>query len=159
MTDQGGPDQGIRQLSIYNDYNNADHNDPVRFIRAFVFRNRDLTADDLGRTITFSVDAKRGNINDPTDPTCPCDSKAALFIKVLDQLSGQFFLLGEDQVDMTNISTDWGRYSVSIDILDDQALVGQLLQIGFSSDAGSFQPSGIIYDNLEVSSSRTVPAP
>ena len=59
---QGGLDQGEQQLVIISDYNNADQATGRR-IEANTFRERTITASDVGNTIVFSFDAKRGNIN------------------------------------------------------------------------------------------------
>jgi hypothetical protein len=60
---QGGVDQGANQLSIYSDYANQDHAIGRR-IEANTFQERTITAADVGTTIIFNFDAKRGNIND-----------------------------------------------------------------------------------------------
>ena len=39
----------------------------------------------------------------------------------------------------------------------DAGLVGQLLQVGFSSTATLYQPSGNFYDNVEVASASEAP--
>jgi hypothetical protein len=61
--DQGGVDQGDQVLVIISDYNNADQAIGRR-IEANTFRERTITAADLGGTFIFSFDAKRGNINE-----------------------------------------------------------------------------------------------
>ncbi len=60
---QGGPDQGEQQLVIISDYNNQDQATGRR-IEANTFQERTITAADVGNTIVFSFDAKRGNINE-----------------------------------------------------------------------------------------------
>lgn len=60
---QGGVDQGDQVLVIISDYNNQDQSLGLR-IEANTFRERTITAADIGDTITFSFDAKRGNINE-----------------------------------------------------------------------------------------------
>ncbi|MGB8221226.1 MAG: hypothetical protein WCF10_01505, partial [Polyangiales bacterium] len=60
---EGGVDQGNQVLVIISDYNNADQGIGLR-IEANTFRERTITAADMGNTITFSFDAKRGNINE-----------------------------------------------------------------------------------------------
>jgi hypothetical protein len=62
-TGQGGTEQGANQLSIYSDYANQDHGDGL-FIEANTFQERTISAADVGTTIIFSFDAKRGNINE-----------------------------------------------------------------------------------------------
>ena len=60
---QGGVEQGDQVLVIISDYNNPDQGIGRR-IEANTFRERTITAADLGSTLTFNFDAKRGNINE-----------------------------------------------------------------------------------------------
>jgi len=146
VTGQGGLEQGSNQLSIYSDYNNSDHANG-NVVESIVFRERTLTAADVGRTIRFSFDAKRGNINDSGDPLCPCSSTATAFIKTLDPSAG-FATTNLVEENTTALPDTWTRYSISLRI--DAGLVGQLLQVGFSTRATLYQPSGNFYDNVEV---------
>lgn len=150
---QGGAEQGVQQLSIYNDYNNQDHAKGYR-IESNVFRERRITVADVGTTLTFAFDAKRGNVNDPTDPLCPCTSTAIAFIKTLNPAAG-FATTNFVQVDTATIPEFWNRYSISLPI--DAGLANQLLQVGFSTTATLFQPSNVFYDNVEVSAVPTAP--
>ncbi|MBT8469347.1 MAG: hypothetical protein KJN97_11425, partial [Deltaproteobacteria bacterium] len=61
--DQGGVAQGDQVLVIISDYNNADQGTGLR-IEANTFRERTITSAELGDTLVFSFDAKRGNINE-----------------------------------------------------------------------------------------------
>ena len=142
---QGGPDQGDQQLSIYNDYNNVDHAVGNR-IEANVFQERMVGEADVGETITFSFDAKLGNIEGA--------STAQAFIKILDQNAG-FSQTGGDSVDLTNTPVDWTGYTLSVTIQPSQ--VGQIFQFGFLTVASNFEGSGIFYDNLELSGAATGP--
>jgi len=107
--------------------------------------------DDVGKTFTFSFDAKRGNINDPADPVCsttpnpPCDSTALAFIRTVDPDAG-FAVTNDITRDTTNLPVEWMGYSIEITI--DARLVGQLLQFGFSATASNDEPSGNFYDNI-----------
>jgi len=152
-TGQGGPDQGEQQLSIYSDYNNQDHAKGY-LIESNVFRERGITADDVGNTITFSFDAKRGNINDPADPLCPCTSMAFAFIKTLNP-AANYATTNFVKEETTAIPETWGRYTLTLAI--DAGLVNQRLQVGFYTNATLFQPSAVFYDNLLVSSLETMP--
>jgi exo-beta-1,3-glucanase (GH17 family) len=154
---EGGPDQGARQLSIYNDYNNGDHANG-NIIEAIVFRERTIEASDVGTTIVFTFDAKRGNINSPTDPKCipgdplaspnlPCDTTASAFLKTIDTSAGGATTNALFE-DMTNLPDAWGTFTISLPIV--QELLGQVLQIGFQSRATDFEPSGIFYDNITL---------
>jgi len=152
-TGQGGPEQGDQQLSIYDDYNNADHAKGY-LIESNVFRERRITADDVGNTLTFRFDAKRGNINDPADLLCPCTSTAFAFIKTLNPASG-FATTNLVREETTAISDTWSGYTLTLAI--DAGLVNQLLQVGFQANATLYQPSAVFYDNLVVSSLPTSP--
>jgi len=65
--DQGGVEQGDQQLVIISDYNNADQG-AGRRIEANTFRERNIGAADIGKTLVFSFDANRGNINEGCPP-------------------------------------------------------------------------------------------
>ncbi len=138
VSGEGGPPQGQQQLSVYNDYNNADHGNGL-LIEANVFQESTIGAADIGSTWTFSYDAKLGNIEG--------DSTAVAFIKTLDPNNG-FALTNFVTIDMTNTPVDWTGYSMDLAI--DGSLEGQLFQFGFFSVASNFEGSGIFYDNINV---------
>lgn len=141
---QGGAEQGLQQLVVYSDYNNGDHNNG-NLIEANVFRERTIVAGDAGRTLTFAFDAKKGNITGATT--------AIAFIKVLKQSDLSYATLAFPTVNTTNLPTTWGGYSVTVDITP--AMVGELIQFGFSSTATNYEPSGVFYDNIVVSTLTT----
>ena len=143
VTDQGGAEQGMQQLSVFNDYNNVDHANGA-YIEANVFQEQTVTADDLG-TWYFNFDGKMGNLEGSTT--------AVAFIKTLDPNAG-WATTNFITVDMTAASADWTNYQISIDV--DAGLVGQVLQIGFSSTATGYEGSGIYYDNVIFALEGTV---
>jgi len=102
-------------------------------------------AGDIGDTWTFDFQAKLGNLAGA--------STALAFIKTLDPNAG-YAMTNFITADMTNISTDWGAYSLSIFV--DAALDGQILQIGFMNTATNYEPSGVFYDEIEFYSDGTV---
>ena len=153
VLNQGGAEQGDQQLSIYSDYNSTEHANG-NLVEANVFRERAMVAADVGRTLSFSFDAKRGNINNPADPLCPCSTTALAFIKTIDP-EASFATTNLVTLDTTALSETWDRYEISLPI--DAGLVGQLLQVGFSTTATRFQPSANFYDNIEVGSVPTLP--
>lgn len=135
---QGGPEQGEQQMVVYNDYNNGNHGDGSNaIIEANVFQEQVIGAADVGNTMRFEFDAKRGNI----EPV----SMAAAFIKVLNPATGYSLTIGL-QEPMTDIPDTWDSYK--IDIYIDPSYVGQILQFGFVSYASRYEGSGIFYDNL-----------
>ena len=147
---EGGPNQGAQQLVVYNDYNccspDQGHFNGTDRVASSVFQQpftaaNPISADDVGETLVFSFDAKRGNINDPTG-----SSTALAFIQTLDPGFTQTNFV---QIDMTNLPAGtWDRYSISLTI--DAGLVGQYLEFGFLSTASNFEPSGVFYDNVLV---------
>lgn len=138
-TGQGGPSQGLNQLSVYNDYNNVGEHTAGNLVEANVFRDIGIIeASNVGQTWTMSYDAKQGNLVAPTTATA--------FIKVLDQPS--FGLVAIDSVDTSALGTSWTGGSVSITI--DAGMIGDLLQIGFTNTTTNFTPSGNFYDNINV---------
>lgn len=145
---EGGVDQGNQQLSVYNDYNNTSHGDG-NLVEAFVFTDVGLidASDAATGSLTFSFDTKVGNLIDPTT--------ALAFIKVLKTSDGSNFTLGENSIDTTTLgAAGWAGGSLSLAI--DAGMIGETLQIGFTSTATNFNASGVFYDNLNVSA---VPVP
>lgn len=135
VADQGGAEQGMQQLSVFSDYNNVDHGVGY-WIEANVFQEQTIVADDEG-TYFFDFQAKMGNLEG--------DTTALAFIKTLDPANG-YATTNFITADMTSTPDVWTGYQLSIVV--DGALVGQLLQIGFSSTATGYQGSGVFYDNV-----------
>jgi len=132
----GGPSQGTQQLVVFSDYNNTDH--AIGFlIESNVFQEQTIGAGDVGKTMSFSFDAKKGDIAG--------SSTALAFIKTLDPNAG-FALTNFITIDTTSIPITWGTYSLSIFI--DASLNGQLLQFGFLNNASNYESSGVLYDNV-----------
>ncbi|MFW2405242.1 MAG: glycoside hydrolase family 16 protein, partial [Gammaproteobacteria bacterium] len=147
---------GTQCLNAFSDYNNQDHGPSGACspnscaINTNVLKDlRDLsnpiTAADIGLCWTFSGDYKApgaGGIGGATT--------ANAFITTLDP-NDNFAATNVDRFDTTAASnTEFARFSVDVDTAD-SALIGQLLQIGFNTTATNFEPSGVYYDNLEVS--------
>ena len=150
VTGEGGPDQGAQQLRVYSDYNccdepNQGHFNGTDIVVSSVYQepldaDNPIADDHVGKTLEFSFDAKRGDINDPEG-----SSTALAFIQTIDPSAG-FSQTNFVTVDMTNVGTTWERYSISLAI--DESLVGQMLEYGFMSTASNFEPSGVLYDNI-----------
>jgi len=149
---EGGPAQGSQYLNAYSDYNccgNPDqgHRNGTDVVEAIVFQ--EFTIDGIvdATTWIFSFDVKNPSIdgcNAPNDGTA--QARCVAFIKTLDPSAG-FSVTNLIEFDASNASSDeWARQSLMIDI--NEALAGQLLQIGFSSTASNFQNTGVFYDNL-----------
>ena len=136
-SNEGGPDQGAQQLVVFSDYNNGDHA-VGHLIEANVFREYVITAEDVGRPLIFSFDAKMGDLAAPTTATA--------FIKIINTTT--WFLDDADYLDLTNIPNTWGTYQVSMTI--DSSWVGNLFQIGFMNYTSNYTPSGVVYDNIRL---------
>ena len=133
---EGGVDQGEQQLVTFSDYQNADHNIGNR-LETSVFQNQTIGAADIGSTYDFTFDAKMGDLIAP--------STAFAFIKTLDPNAG-FATTNLFSIDTTALPATWDSYTLSLSV--DESLVGQLLQIGFTTTAANFDASGVVYDNL-----------
>ncbi len=136
-------DPGTQQLSVYSDYDccspDSGHFQPIGLgvVQTNVFQEQTVASCNIGQTWTFTFDAKRGNLGGA--------STATAFLKVLDPFSG-FSTTVEATEDMTVTSdTDWTTYTLDVTIGD---WAGQLVQFGFQTEAGSFEPSGVFYDNV-----------
>ncbi|MEL7450885.1 MAG: hypothetical protein AAFN78_16850 [Pseudomonadota bacterium] len=152
-TDQGGPDQGANQLVVYGDYNNTDHADSTAVLTAVVFNSVGmLELSDVGKTYTFSFDVKQGNIADP--------SFADAFINIQKTSDGSFDSLAYTSAEVEYVGTLWTRLALSITI--EESFVGETFTIGFQNTTfgvgpkNDFNPTGMVYDNLNVSA---VPLP
>ena len=152
IVDEGGAAQGSKQLSVFSDYNPwSPFSAAGTEIQAFVYRDVGLVdISDVGTTLTFSFDAKLGNLAAP--------SQADAFIKVLDSIGGTYNEFVNVSFDSdAGLTTDWSTQSVSF--LVDASLVGQLIQIGFTNTATDYGSSAVIYDNLNVGEVSAVPVP
>lgn len=142
---QGGAEQGAQQLSVYSDYNNADHA-AGNLVESNVFRERTIDPTNVGRTWIFEFDAKLGNLSGA--------SSAVAFIKTLNPSQG-YALTNFLTVDMTTIPTTWSRYAIPIAI--DPTLSGQILQFGFASTATHYENCGVFYDNIVFHDAMSTP--
>jgi hypothetical protein len=156
VTDQGGPEQGSRQLSVFSDYqccqSDQGHFNGTDLVESNIFREWTIGgADDpfpsLGTTVTVNFDAKRGNIEGSTTTIA--------FLKTLDPNAG-FATTNFVLVDTTNTPDTWNGYMMTLD-LTDPLLQGQLLQVGFNSTTSNFEGSGIFYDNIAISATPAAP--
>jgi hypothetical protein len=144
---EGGDEQGDQQLTVFSDYENADHANG-NWVESNVYQEQTIGPDDVDLIWGFAFQAKRGNIEGA--------STAVAFIKTLDPANG-YATTNFITVDMTDIPTTWNGYA--LDIAIDESLVGQLLQIGFACTATDYEGSGVFYDNVrwEVIGAVAVP--
>ncbi len=135
-TGEGGVDQGLQQLAVFSDYENADHANG-NTVEANVFQDQTISAADVGTVWKFDFNAKLGNLTG--------SSTAFAFIKTLDPTAG-YATTNLITVDMTTAPIDWAGFSLSLPI--DAGLENQLIQFGFSSSATLYESSGVFYDNI-----------
>ena len=149
---EGGAAQGNQQLSVYNDYNNPEHGSGNNnTVEAFVFTDVGILGlDDVGTTINFSFDTKVGNLASPTT--------ALAYMSVLKTSDSSFFTLGTTELDTTSLGAG-GWNGGTLSLLIDSGMVGETLQIGFTSTATNFDASGVFYDNINVGAASVVPVP
>ena len=139
---QGGPNQGAQVLSVYNDYNNFDHqNGSNNVIEANVFQEQSIAPGDVGTTWRFRFDVKPSDVLGPQAP-----STALAFIKTLDPNAG-FALTNFLTVDTAVFPSLW-QEGVAIDLGIDAGLSGQILQFGFLNTASNSAPTAVFYDNV-----------
>jgi hypothetical protein len=143
---QGGPLQGVQQLSVYSDYNNTGAHSAGQQVESNVYHEQTIALGDVGGVWTFQFDAKLGNLVSP--------STAVAFLKTLDPAAG-YALTNFITVNMTAIPATWNTYSISIP-LNNTLLAGQLMQFGFANTATHSVSSGVFYDNVVWSRTGTV---
>jgi len=156
VSGEGDTAQGANQLSIFNDYNGWSPFTAAgdQTVQTFTYRDIGGTAEagDVGKTFRFSFDAKQGNIGGGNGT-----GTAFAFLKVLKSSDNSFNTLFEGQVDTTSIGSNWtGGF---IDVTIDVGMVGELFQMGFSTTAVEWDPSGVFYDNLSFAEAGDEPGP
>jgi beta-glucanase (GH16 family) len=137
----GGDAQGAQQVSLFSDYNNQDHGNGFT-IDVVTFQEFEVTDTDTGTyRLTFDVRA-------PDEFAIAPPSTASAFIQTLDPNSG-FITTANVNIDLSGItSTDWTTMTLELDI-DGTAQTGQLLQFGFSNQATNFDPTALLFDNID----------
>lgn len=135
-TSISGAPVGDGGIVTFSDYNNGDHG-VGNLIETNVFQEQIVGAGDVGKTATFSFVAAPGDLGG--------SSTALAFIKTLDPGAG-FALTNFLTFDTTSLPV--GNTSGSLSLPIDGSLPGQIFQFGFLTEATSFEPSGVNYDNI-----------
>ena len=144
-TKQGGAEQAARQLVVFSNYDSAffgifQHAQGQQ-LEVSVFQEFPLAAASAG-TYTFTFDAKL-----PPDGAVASPSTAIAFVKVLDPNNG-FQPFGPVRTSNSNtLGSAWETRSLTIQLTSEMA--GMRLQFGFSNTATSYNPSGVLYDNVQ----------
>lgn len=151
-------DGGSNYLNIYSDYDNRGAQDNGQIVNAIFAQNIIITADDIGKSVTFSFDAKRPDIEDDgfggddsaaAGNGCANECVAQAFLKTQDPANN--WSTTNELIEVTTaISQDnWGSYTLTLD-LTDPLLEGQNLQFGFESFATNDDNTGVYYDNVSL---------
>ena len=137
-----GANQGAQVLNVFSDYTNGEHANGFN-IEANIFREFVIQESDVGE-FRFEFDAKR-----PNESAIDAPSSAAGFIKLLDPNSG-FATVYYVTEETTAISTE-AFTTLGIDVtINGAEQAGIIIQFGFSNQATSDNPSGVLYDNVSV---------
>jgi len=159
---------GTQYLNIFTDYNNEGAHLQGQVVNGFTAKRFIISEYDIGKTLTFSFDAKRPEFSDPdstfTDQSsavgngCGLENcRAGAFIKTLGDTDNDP-ITPPDQtnyitegLETTEISqSEWTSFSKTFD-LSDADLIGQELIIGFEASSTLFKNTGVYYDNVSLS--------
>ena len=133
----GGENQGDQTMNVFSNYDEPRHAG-TELLQALVYKQHQIAATDSG-TYEFSFDAKapsEGGISEPTT--------AFAYIQAINP-GDNFSTTSEVQLDMTNVSDTWTRYSFELSV-DASVLTDQLLQFGFANTTTGYASSGILHD-------------
>lgn len=131
-------------LNAYNDYNNGDHNNGL-CIETSLFQERVFNAATDTGDYRFAFDTEVPEALGP-------NANVFAFIKLLDPNNG--FSL--DLFLTVDTSTAGAKF---IDVTLDASADGKILQWGFSTQAGNFEPTGRWYDNISFTAQVAPPPP
>ena len=151
-------DGGSNYLNIYSDYDNRGAQDNGQIVNAIFAQNIIITADDIGKSVTFSFDAKRPDAEDDgfggddsaaAGNGCANTCIAQAFLKTQDPANGWSTTNELIEVTTAISQENWGSYTLTLD-LTDPLLEGQNLQFGFESFATNDDNTGVYYDNVAL---------
>jgi len=127
-------------------------------VQSTVYRESRIEASDMGKTITFSFDARRpnnglavGDTQNDASGNVYSPATAQAFIRTIDPDAG--YAATNDLVEnMTVIGKgSWLTYVLELD-LSDPALEGQIFQVGFENYSSNYDATAVSYDNVSISS-------
>ena len=151
-------DEGSNYLNIYSDYDNRGAQDNGQIVNAIFAQNIIIAADDIGKSVTFSFDAKRPDAEDDgfggddsaaAGNGCANTCIAQAFLKTQDPANGWSTTNELIEVTTAISQENWGSYTLTLD-LTDPLLEGQNLQFGFESFATNDDNTGVYYDNVSL---------
>ena len=151
---EAGQKGGTQYLNVFSNYND-DHNSYC--LETSVYREF-IINDSFEGEFSFSFDAKRPEAE---NYAVVAPSSASAFIKKLDPNAG-FSTIEYISKDVTEISKEsWSRHELTTEV-DSTAEQGYYFQFGYNNFATSYNPSGVLYDNVAIEGGLTpepTPAP
>ena len=144
---QGGAAQGRQQLNVFSNYNSDAggvlQHDVGQLVETNVYKEYRLTPESVG-TYVFTFDARL-----PDEGALAAPSTAIAFLKVLNP-NDNFAPFGDPaESDASTLTTEWETRSVTLTVTEE--MDGMILQFGFTNVASNYDPSGVLFDNLDVS--------
>ena len=143
-TDQGGPDQGANQLVVFSNYDCCDPTEPRPLQRDRPGRDHRLPGDQSDPRQRYWPDV-HVRVRRQTRQHRRLDDRTSVHPDAGPDAG--FATTNNVVLDTTNLPASWATYSITLD-LSDSALVGQILQFGFSTVASNFEGAGNFYDNI-----------
>lgn len=117
-----------------------------------------ISTDDLGKTVTFTFDARRPDDGSAVGVNCVSPCTAAAFIKTIDSANG-YATTNNIVLDTTDIALGtWNTYTLKLDLTNPD-LEGQILQFGFENVNRGYDTSGVNYDNVNFTLTQQVSIP
>ena len=143
----GGAKQGRKQLNVFSnydsDFNGVLQHEAGQLVEVNVYKEYRLTPENAG-TYVFTFDARL-----PDEGALAAPATAKAFLKVLDP-NNDFQPFGDPaESDASTLTTDWETRSVELTVTEE--MDGMILQFGFTNVASNYDPTGVLYDNVDVS--------
>lgn len=164
-TDKNGG--ATKYLNVFSDYNNyMTHSSPFLSVNTLLLKEFVIDAVDIGKTVTFTFDAKRpkaiddgfgGDSSQAVGNGCTYACTAGAFLKTIDP-SNNYSQTNYITLDTSYISqSSWENFSITLNLAS-PLFDGQLLQVGFENFATNFENTSVYYDNVNLEISD-VPLP
>ena len=143
----GGAKQGRKQLNVFSnydsDFNGVLQHEAGQLVEVNVYKEYRLTPENAG-TYVFTFDARL-----PDEGALAAPATAKAFLKVLDP-NNDFQPFGDPaESDASTLTTDWETRSVELTVTEE--MDGMILQFGFTNVASNYDPTGVLYDNVDLS--------
>ena len=126
-----------------SDFNGVLQHEAGQLVEVNVYKEYRLTPENAG-TYVFTFDARL-----PDEGALAAPATAKAFLKVLDP-NNDFQPFGDPaESDASTLTTDWETRSVELTVTEE--MDGMILQFGFTNVASNYDPTGVLYDNVDLS--------